>query len=401
LGCADVPGLVRRTILKVCQLTNVGFALDKFLLPLIDAQLANGDEVIAVCANDEYVANLIELGYRVETLSITRGVNPIKHIYSIWVIFLFLRKENFDMVHVHTPIAALLGRVAAWLCGVPLIVYTAHGFYFHDEMSYIKKSFFVVLERFAGRLTSLLFTQSSEDAKVAVIEKIMPKDLVFEIGNGVDISRFNPEIEIVDNKIRSELGIPFNNFVIGMIGRQVKEKGILELLEAARVLINKHSDISFIIVGGRLNSDHAEGVEVAIRDAKEVCGDRLVLTGMRPDIPQLLAAMDLFTLPSWREGMPRTIIEAMMMSLPIVATDIRGSREEVINGVTGLLVPVQNPKALTHAIESLYKDKKNSKKMGEASRKRALKLYNEKTVIKKQLKVIQSVINSAKVNNEK
>jgi glycosyltransferase involved in cell wall biosynthesis len=115
---------------------------------------------------------------------------------------------------------------------------------------------------------------------------------------------------------------------------------------------------------------------------------------MRSDIPQLLAAMDLFTLPSWREGMPRTIIEAMMMALPVVATDIRGSREEVVDGETGLLVPLRNPKALAKAIESLYKDREKSKTMGKASRNRALELYNEKKVIEKQLTIIQSMNNA-------
>ena len=377
-------------MMKICQLTNVGFALNKFLLPLIDAQLSNGDEVVAVCADDEYVAKLRHEGYRVETLSITRGMNPIKHLHSIWVIFWFLRKENFDLVHVHTPVAALLGRIAAWLCGVPLVIYTAHGFYFHDEMSAIKRIFFVSLERFAGRFTTLLFTQSSEDERAAVIEKIMPKDLVFEIGNGVNVNQFNSEAGLLGNRIRSELGIADNHFVVGMIGRQVKEKGILELLEAARILIGKYSDISFVIVGDRLNSDHAEGVEASINKVLSSSKGRLVLTGMRSDIPQLLAAMDLFTLPSWREGMPRSIIEAMMMSLPVVATDIRGSREEVVNNETGLLVPLRNPKALAQAIELLYKDREKTKKMGKAGRKRALKLYNEKNVIKKQLTIINT-----------
>jgi glycosyltransferase involved in cell wall biosynthesis len=377
--------------LKVCQLTNVGFALNKFLLPLIDAQIANGDNVVAVCADDEYVKGLREAGYRVEVLSITRGLNPLRHLQSIWVIFWFLRKEKFDLVHVHTPVAAIVGRIAAWLSRVPLVVYTAHGFYFHDEMSSSKRAFFVALERLAGHLTSILFTQSGEDARVAVIEKIMPKDRVFEIGNGVDVSRFNPKAGLVGNSIRSNFGIADDNFVVGMIGRQVKEKGILELLEVARFLISKYDDISFVIVGHRLNSDHAEAVETEIIEAKEALGERLILTGMRSDIPQLLASMDLFTLPSWREGMPRTIIEAMMMSLPIVATDIRGSREEVVDGETGLLVPIRNPIALTKAIESLYKDRERSKKMGKASRNRALEFYNEKKVIEKQLKIIQSI----------
>jgi len=379
--------------LKVCQLINVGFALNKFLLPLIDAQIANGDEVVAVCANDEYVEGLRKAGYRVEALPITRGINPLKHLHSIWVIFWFLRKEKFDLVHVHTPVAALLGRIAAWLCRVPLIVYTAHGFYFHDEMNSIKRAFFICIERFAGRLTSILFTQSGEDARAAVNEKIMPKDLVFEIGNGVDVSRFNLEVGKTGNRIRSELGIADNNFVIGMIGRQVKEKGILELVEAARILFRKYNDISFVIVGDRLSSDHAEGVQATIIEAKEASSDRLILTGMRSDIPQLLASMDLFTLPSWREGMPRTIIEAMMMALPVVATDIRGSREEVEHGVTGLIVPVRNSKALSEAIELLYKNRKKSKQMGLAGRKKALELYNEKKVIEKQLTIINNFMN--------
>ena len=377
--------------MKVCQLTNVGFGLNKFLLPLIDAQLANGDNVVAVCADDEYVKGLREEGYRVEVLSITRGLNPLRHLQSIWVIFWFLRKEKFDLVHVHTPVAALVGRIAAWLCRVPVVVYTAHGFYFHDEMSSTKRAFFVALERFSGRLTSILFTQSGEDARAAVVEKIMPKDRVFEIGNGVDVSRFNPKAGLVCKSIRSDLGIAEDDFVVGMIGRQVKEKGIEELLEVARVLISKYDDISFVIVGHRLNSDHAEAVETKIIEAKEALGERLILTGMRSDIPQLLAIMDLFTLPSWREGMPRTIIEAMMMSLPIVATDIRGSREEVVDGETGLLVPIRKPIALTKAIESLYKDRERAKKMGKAGRSRALEFYNEKKVIAKQLKIIQSI----------
>jgi len=379
--------------LKVCQLTNVGFALNKFLLPLIDAQIANGDEVVAVCAEDEYVEGLRNDDYRVETLSITRGMNPLKHLYSIWVIFWFLRREKFDLVHVHTPVAALLGRIAARLCGVSLVVYTAHGFYFHDDMPSIKRAFFAGLERFAGRFTDLLFTQSSEDEKAAVAERIMPKDRVFTIGNGVDVNRFNTGGDLVgkdSGSIRNEFGISDDHFVIGMVGRQVQEKGILELLEAARILVDKYDDISFILVGDRLNSDHAASVEAAINQTKAALGERLILTGMRSDTPELLSAMDLFTLPSWREGMPRTIIEAMMMALPVVATNIRGSREEVVDGETGLLVPLRDPHALTKAIEQLYKDKEKAKVMGRVGRKRALELYDEEKVIQRQIELINN-----------
>ena len=389
LGCAYVSGLAGGSTLKVCQLTNTGFALNKFLLPLIDAQIAKGDEVVSVCADDEYVRMVVKGGYRVETLPITRGMNPLKHIHSIWVIYWFLRREKFDLVHVHTPVAALLGRMAAWLCRVPLVIYTAHGFYFHDDMHPTKRLFFIWLERFAGYFTDLIFTQSSEDAKVAVVEKILPKNRVFTIGNGVDIKRFDPDKALIGNNIRNEFKIPDHHFVVGIISRQVKEKGLVELLEAARILASRYNDISFVIVGSRLNSDHAEGVAVEINQTKIALKERLILTGMRSDIPQLLYSMNLFTLPSWREGMPRTIIEAMMMSLPVVATDIRGSREEVVNGETGVLVPVRNSKALIKAIESLYQDRDKCIIMGQCGRYKALKHYDELNIVKRQLQLIE------------
>jgi len=388
MGCINVSVLVRGATLKICQLCAVDFTLKKFLLPLIDAQIAQGDEVVSLCSKGEYVKGLRESGYRVETLPVTRGMNPFKQIHSIWMIFWFLRREQFDLVHVHTPVAALLGRIAAWFSGVTLVVYTAHGFYFHDDMPSTKRKFFVLLERAAGRFTDLLFTQSSEDAKTAIVEKIMHRDRVFAIGNGVDVSRFSSNDSSSGSGIRNELSIAHDVFLVGMIGRQVEEKGILELLETARVLVEKYDDISFIIVGDRLNSDHAKGVKVAIQQIKADLGKRLIITGMRSDIPQLLSAMNLFTLPSWREGMPRTIIEAMMIGLPVVATDIRGSREEVVDGETGVLVPPHSAADLTKAIESLYKDNERCKVMGRAGQKRALALYDESKVVDKQLELI-------------
>ena len=374
--------------MKICQLCNVGFALKIFLLPLIDAQLENGDEVIALCADDEHVDEVRQRGYVVQTLPISRSLNPIKHIYSIWVIFLFFRKEKFDIVHVHTPVAALLGRIAARLCKVKFVVYTAHGFYFHDDMKPIKRLFFIKLEKFAGKMTNLIFTQSKEDAALAVREGFINSSRVFDIGNGVDVNLFNPDNILVNGQIRDELGISKNAFLVGMIGRQVVEKGIVELMEAARDLVEKYNDVYFIIIGDRLPSDHAGSVDNIIKKTKLLLNNKLIISGMRSNIPELLASMNLFVLPSWREGMPRTIIEAMMMKLPVVATNIRGSREEVIDKVTGLLVPLRNSHALSKAIESLYLDRKKCIEMGIAGRERALELYNEKNVINKQILLI-------------
>jgi glycosyltransferase involved in cell wall biosynthesis len=373
---------------KVCQLCAVDFTLKNFLLPLIDGMQAADWQVTAVCSDGPFVPAVRAQGYAITTVAIARSMSPLAALRSVFALMKLFRRERFDVLHVHTPVAALIGRIAARLAGIPLVVYTAHGFYFHDEMPRWKRALFVALERFGGRFTDLLFCQSSEDAEDAVKEGIALRERVLAIGNGVDITRFDLAKAIHADKVRAALGIPVDAFVIGMIGRQVREKGIAEFLTAAITVARNYPQTWFLLVGERLASDHAAGIEAEFANARAALGERLVAPGPRSDVPDLLAAMDLFCLPSWREGMPRTIIEAMMMGRPVLATDIRGSREEVVPEETGLLVPTRAPEALAAAMERLVANPAWACRLGQAGRERALQLYDEKKVVALQLERI-------------
>lgn len=374
---------------KVCQLCAVDFTLKNFLLPLIDAMRDRGWDVQAVCSDGPFTKDLRLQGYFIKTISVSRSMNPFVAVVTLFRLMRFFRQEQFDVLHVHTPVAALLGRLAAWLTRIPVVVYTAHGFYFHEDMPYFKYRFFVALERIAGWWTDLLFTQSFEDARSAVTEKIMSENQVTVIGNGVQVTRFDPSQISSRSTIRASMDIPVDAYVVGFIGRQVREKGVVEFLEVAKALGPLYPNLYFLLIGERLSSDHASGVYEEHLQAKSILGAALIAPGSRDDIPEMISAMDLFCLPSWREGMPRTIIEAMMMGKPVVATDIRGSREEVIHEETGLLVPPRSPKLLAEAIERLLNDREWGVQLGRAGRARALALYDESQVIKLQLERIE------------
>lgn len=381
--------------MKVCQLCAVDFTVKNFLLPLIDGMTKTGWDVRVVCSDGPFVADLRHRGYRIETVPIARSMNPFSVLRAFIGLIRFFRRERFDMLHVHTPVAALIGRFAARLSGLPLIVYTAHGFYFHDGMPLWKRNFFVALERFGGRYTDLLFSQSSEDAEDAIIEGIAPRERILAIGNGVDVMRFDPVRVRCRSVTRAELGIPSSAFVVGMIGRQVREKGVVEFLHAAMLLASRYPEACFLLVGERLSSDHDQGILTELDAARKALKNQLVVLGLREDIPDLLEAMDVFCLPSWREGMPRTIIEAMMMGKPVVATDIRGSREEVVHEQTGLLVPPRDPSRLAKALERCLGDRPWATQLGATGRNRALEHYDERRVVALQLARITAAAHRA------
>lgn len=369
--------------MKICQLCAVDFTMYHFLLPLTRALARAGHEVVGVCADGPLVERIRAGGLRVETVTFSRDYDLANHFRAYRRLVNLFRAEHFDVVHVHTPLAGLIGRFAAWRAGAPRIVYTAHGFYFHARMPWFKRAVFVALEWLGGRVTDVLFTQAEEDAATARRYGLCRGGVIAAIGNGVDPSRFAPcsDSDVRRRQLRRALDTPDDAVVIMAIGRLVAEKGYPELFKAMRRV-----DAILWVAGERLPSDHARAIdgEIDAVTSDPMLAARIRLLGPRGDVPDLLRAADIFTLPSHREGMPRSVIEAMMTGLPVVATDIRGTREEVVAGETGVLVPVGDAEALAVALGRLVADPALRASWGAAGRARALALFDEDLVIARQ-----------------
>lgn len=383
---------------KILQICGMDTYLHDFLLPLVDKLEIEGYDVTSSAADDKYSPELRKKGYKISNVPIERKMFSWQNIKAFFKLIKLMRKEEFDAVHVHNPIASVLGRTAAKIASVPLVIYTAHGFYFHDKMPDYKYYFYLTIEKIMGKyFTDYIFTQSEEDNASAVKENIISKDQIKTIGNGVDTSIFNPEKirESELQKIKKEFEITEDEQLICFIGRLVREKGILELIEAFAEIIGANNKVKLMIVGDAA-SDRDQETKKKLKRllAQDKFKDKIIMTGYRKDIPQLLALSDLFVLPSHREGMPRSIIEAMMMGKPVVATRIRGCREEVVDGETGYLVKVEAPADLADKISRILDDPELKRKMGKAGRKRALKLYDEDKVIERQLEVLDRLLDN-------
>jgi glycosyltransferase involved in cell wall biosynthesis len=381
--------------IKVLHVCAVGTTVEKLLLPLIDEMSRNYD-VISVCSRDEVSDRLAEKGYKIKNIKIDRKLTFFGNLRSLLSLYRFMKREKFHIVHAHTPVAGVLGRVAAWLAGVPIIIYTAHGFYFHENMPVLKRLFFMWAEKIAGYLTDYVFTQSTEDYNTAISRKIISKSKIMAIGNGVDIEKFDINRVTREGKrccVKEEFKIRDGEIVVGIVGRIVREKGYMEWVRAARMVLEKYKNVKFLAVGDALETDR-DGIknELDIYIAKNNLKDKVIFVGNRDDIPELLLIFDIFAFPSHREGMPRSLIEAMSMSIPSVASDIRGCREEVENGVTGFLVPPGDYKSLAEKIMLLIENPELRREMGLRARQKVEKEFDENMVIQKQMKVIKELI---------
>jgi len=386
--------------LKVLEVCAVDFTVKTLLLPLINKLIKEGYEVYICCTPGKESKKIEQAGHTFKYVHIDRKVNPLSNFKSIVALYKVIKRGNYDIVHVHTPSASVLGRIAARLARVPIIVYTAHGFYFHENMSKFEYKFFTTLEKILGRyFTDYIFVQSEEDYKTAKQLKIIGESKIVCISNGVDLEKFNIEnVQIDTASFKTALGIPPEGKVIIFIGRLVKEKGILDLLDAFVKLAKDYNDISLLIVGDVAPNERDNRTKEKIKNILEDknVGGRIIITGYREDIPELLKISDIFVLPSYREGLPRSIIEAMAMSKPVVTYNIRGCREEVVDDETGILVPPGDIESLATAILKLYKNSELREKMGKNGRRRAEELYDERKVIEKELLILKKLLNKAK-----
>jgi glycosyltransferase involved in cell wall biosynthesis len=287
----------------------------------------------------------------------------------------FLRRENCDLVHAHMPISGLIGRVAARAAGVQRIAYTSHGFLFNQPAPWWRRSLALLLELAAGRITDIYLTVSEEEAVDARRRRIHLD--ATPVLNGRCPAQFHADTD-ARQTLRTELGAAEDDCVIIAVSRLVRHKGYPELLRAMELT---SADVRLWVVGERLASDHGEDIEPFFARAAATLGPRLLRLGYRHDVSRLLAAADIFCLPSHFEGLSMSVIEAMLTGLPVVATDIRGTREQVVSGTTGLLVPSAAVAPLAEALSRLAADAALRNRMGEAARARAMERFDEAKMV--------------------
>jgi len=389
---------VRERTVKVLQLCAVDRTAEAFLLPLIDRLTAEDYDVHILCSYGPRTERLRKQGYKIKNIEITRRIRPLSHFMSLIRVYRYIRKEKFDIVHAYTPIAGVIGRVAAKLAGVPIIIFTSLGFYFHENMTHWKWRSLILFERLVAKFADFIFTVSIEDEKTAIEERIAPPSKLMGLnGIGIDTHRFDSKriSEEVKSQRKKELGIRSGDKVIGFIGRIVREKGIIDLIEALAKIKRGFSGVKLMIIGDDTiaseRDSKTKGEAMALIEQHDL-GKDIAMTGFVEDLREFLAILDVFVLPSYREGMPKSILEAMAMSKPVVATDIRGCREEVADGETGFLVPVGDPERLAEAILKLLKDEKLAQEMGDNGRRRVEQEFDQELVLEKQVEVYRRVI---------
>lgn len=371
-------------MLQVCAVDFTAFHL---LRPLFRAARADGWNVTFACADGPWAGQLRGEGFSHWRVPISRGHSPLAHAAAIARLAGHLRHDPPDVVHTHTPIGGMIGRMAAMTWRGPL-VHTFHGLPFEIGDRSLTTRAFIAVERLLARRSTRFFSQARGDALRAVALGIARRDDLTVIGNGIDVDRWRPDAEARE-RARAELGIPADAVVVLLAARLVREKGLIELADAALALGDR-AGVHFLIAGSSLPSDRtAVETDLDAHAVRSALGDRWRRLGHRADLGRLMRAADIFALPTYREGLPRSIIEAMASGLPVVASDISACRELVREGETGLLVPSRDAAALARALGALAADPEARARMGRRGREIAAAEHDERVVLARQLEIFR------------
>lgn len=328
-----------------------------------------------------------EFQYRWYTLD--RRTNPLRDLVTLiqlWHIFSQLRPQ---IVHTFDTKPGVWGRLAARLAGVPTIVGTLPGLgtlYTQDRHSiHFVRAIYEPLQKLACNVSDVTIFQNQEDASQFVAARIVPASKVVVVhGSGVSTNRFNPSMisENERKQTKKALGILPNSLVVTMISRVIRSKGVLEFAEAARSVRQIHPSSSFLLIGP---TDEESTDRLTLQERVELA-KCVIWPGARNDIPAILAATDVFVLPSfYREGIPRVLLEAAAMELPIVTTNSPGCRQVVEAGINGFLVSPRQSDTLVESILQLLANPELRKSFGYESRRRA-KTHFDLAVIAEQMR---------------
>ncbi len=307
---------------------------------------------------------------------LVREINPLKDVIALIKIRNILRRLKADvqkkkmrddlfsiLVHTHSSKAGILGRWAARLAGVKLIVHSVHGFSFHDYQPSLVRAFYIIMERVTSFITARFITVSKANIEKGIATRIFTREKVVLIRSGIDIEEFQ-NVNCSKIKKRREMGVDEKKPLIAMIGCFKRQKDPLEFVKVAKVVSSEISEAQFIMVGDGILRPYIEELIEKLH-----MKEKIILLGWRRDIHEIMSSIDVLVLTSLWEGLPRIFPQAMASGIPVVATEVDGAPEAINDGINGFLLPPKDVKGIAEKIMYLIKHPEKASEMGAKGRK--------------------------------
>jgi len=377
---------------KICIITTVDSSLYVLFPDFFPLLIEKGFGVVGICAEGPWVEKIRNQGIKVIIVPMTRGFTPWQDLKCLWKLYRIFKSERFDLIHYSTPKAALLAAIAGRFAHCPVLLYTLRGLGY-TAFGGLKRLVGKFCEKIACRYADHIIIISTSLMQEAVKENLVAADAVEVLGagssKGVDLDRFQLNETRLANaqKIKQSLGIGNDDLIIGYAGRLTKEKGIVELVNAFTLLRKTHPNLHLLLMG------HTDQRNPLSQETLELLhkSEYIHVITFQDNIPDYLAAMDILVLPSYREGFGNTLIEASAMQVPVVATDIPGCRDAVVNGKTGLLVKPQDITSLAKALNELIEERAKRIALGKNGEKWVRKNFDRDLVWAKLIELYEEI----------
>jgi glycosyltransferase involved in cell wall biosynthesis len=312
---------------------------------------------------DSRIKEAMERGVNViPAPSLVRRISPFRDLQALFYLWRLMIREKPDLVHTHTSKAGILGRWAAWLARMPIVVHTAHGHVFYGHFGPLASRFFVLLERFISLITDRMIALTVGERNDYIRSSVSRPERIVTIHSGVKIDDYMSAWVNIEEKKKS-LGISSRGLVVGTVGWLLPIKGPMHLLNAMESVWQDYPEATLVFVG---KGDMEE--ELRAKALQMGSSGRVKFLGWRDDIPEIMKILDVFVLPSLNEGMGRVLVEAMAAGRPVVASRVGGIPDLVKHGENGFLVEPGDENGVSAAIKKLLADKIMRDQMGEKGR---------------------------------
>jgi len=370
---------------------STAITLNQTVLNKMIFQTKNGHRVVALCPEDEWTEDIKAHGIEVIEVPFIR--HSLLHSFTSAALrtWLVCRKEKFDIVHTHTLLPGIAGRVAARLAGVPVVVHTFHSWPLHQPRGKAFTLAYKTLEVLAAFFAHVILFQNADDLRCWSQIPGMPQKKSFLIGNGIDSQAVLLRVQTGAREIiRREFGIGNDTTLIVMVARLELYKGHIMLMEALHHIISTaNHKIAALFVG--IGEDRQKIEEQAERLG---LAEVVHFTGYRLDVPNILVASDISVLTSRYEGVPRALMESMVLGIPVIATDVPGNRTLVRSGENGLLVEHGDASGMAAALVRLIEDPGLARQLAVNGKLTVLREFEEFKVADRVEEVYKSVLDT-------